>query len=103
MEMICSVAGCGQEASQLAPDPRGRDDSLTQLVEAPISWVCSAHADIVSDLYARAVARALFSQHRHGTTVEIRHVQAVCDQLREMHTDIAQSTYAILGRIRGIE
>lgn len=102
MDLTCQADGCGHDASRLAPDARGREQSLASLVRAPIACFCPFHADRLSDLYARAAAWALCDQYSRGATVALGHVQALCDQLQEMPTHTAQATYAILGQLEGI-
>jgi DNA-binding Xre family transcriptional regulator len=49
------------------------------------------------------VAGALITQYSHGIRVDLDHLQALCEQLQTMPTDIAQATYAILIRLEGIK
>jgi hypothetical protein len=103
MDLSCQADDCAHGAVRLVPDPQESVGSLTQLVHAPIRRFCASHAELVSDRYARAVAWALISQYSQGLPVELHLVQAACDQLREMPTDLAQATHAILTRLKGIE
>jgi hypothetical protein len=103
MDLNCQAAGCDHAPARLVPDARGREESLGQLVHAPIACFCCDHADLLSDCYAQAVAGALITQYSHGIRVDLDHVQALCEQLQTMPTDIAQATYAILIRLEGIK
>jgi hypothetical protein len=103
MDLSCQADGCAHGAVRLVPDPQGWEGSLAQLVHAPIRRFCTSHAELVDDRYAGAVAWALISQYSQGLAVELHLVQAACEQLRQMPTGLAQATYAILTRLKGIE
>lgn len=93
---MCQAAGCGSEMTELVPDSYGRGESLALLAAAPIVRFCEKHAKIMADIYAANVAMAFL--HQRGQTFATAALQTVADQLREMKTDAAQSTYAILGQ-----
>lgn len=103
MDLSCQADGCALGAVGLVPDPQGWEGSLARLVHAPIRCFCTSHAELVSDRYAQVVAWALITCYSQGLAVELHLVQVLCDQLREMPTDLAQATHAILTRLKGIE
>ncbi|HST73169.1 hypothetical protein [Kocuria rosea] len=102
MDLSCQAGDCAYGAVHLVPDAEGGEKSLTQLAHAPIRRFCAVHAELVSDRYAQAVAWTLITCYSQGRSVELHQVQALCDQLREMPTDLAQATCAILTRLPGI-
>jgi len=103
MALSCQAPGCGDNGTQLVPDPLGRAESLAQLVHAPIGCFCPRHAQRAGDRYARAVAWTLITCYSQGLRVELHLVQVLCDQLRQMPTALAQAPHAILPRLEGIE
>jgi hypothetical protein len=102
MDLSCQADGCTYGAVHLVPDAQGGEESMVQLLHAPIGSFCPGHAQLVSDRYARAVAWALITCYSQGLAVELQQVQALCDQLRQMPTDLTRATHAILTRLPGI-
>ena len=98
----CEAAGCGNEMTELVPNPYNRGDSVSLLAAAPIIRVCDEHARTIGDLYAGALALALLKQK--DQLIDTEDLQVIADQLRGIKTDKAQATYALLGQyFHGIE
>lgn len=98
----CEAAGCGDEMTELVPNPSDRSESVSLPAKAPIIRVCDEHARIIGNLYAETLALALVKQK--DPEINTEELQVIADQLRGIKTDKAQATYALLGHyFRGIE
>ena len=98
----CEAAGCGDEMTDLVPDPFERSESVSLLAKAPMIRVCDEHARIIGNLYAETLTLALVKQK--DPVMDTQELQVLADQLRGIKTDKAQATYALLGHyFRGIE
>lgn len=98
----CEATGCGNEMTELVPNPYNRGESVSLLASASIIRVCDEHARIIGDLYADALALALLKQK--DQLIDSDDLQVVADQLRGIKTNKAQAAYALLGQyFHGIE
>lgn len=96
-ELTCEVAGCGDASVTILPAvPYGKGDTLAELADVSLWQTCHEHEELVCNLFAEAVQRAVALDFLNGVPTDPEALGAVCQQMEGMRTERAQSLYARL-------
>ena len=101
-EMMCEVAGCGNESVTLLPVADYGAATLPEIAGSPLWPCCAEHEEALCERYTAGVALAVAEEERAGRALLTEDVQKVCDQLQSMRNPRARAVQAFLADLPGL-